>query len=222
MLKKTIMLAMAMAVVAAFAVPAVASAGLWKHHATNIAVNKSITLTGQTLIHSGVVGGIECQTTGTLQLTAGTGTGHISKWGVDLDEAGSTVTSKCKATGFLAQCQVHSMVATGTGGQDIAKFPWIVHNKTKTVEVTTGEVHWGITGAFCPGATATFTPGIVTLTPNQTKTVTSFALSGNVQVHILDGTGKTVSTAVVAVTGTQTIVESATHPDSKPHTYSLE
>jgi hypothetical protein len=132
------------------------------------------------------------------------------------------VTSKCKATGFLAQCQAHApVVATGTGGSDIAKFPWLVHNQTKVVQVTTGEVHVPITGAFCPGDTATFTPGIVTFTPNQTKTVTSFQLSGNVQVHILKG-GVTQATSVAAVSGTQTIVESASDPDSKPHTYSLE
>jgi hypothetical protein len=75
MLKKTMMTAMATAVVAAFAIPAAATASLWKHHVQNIQQNKSIALTGNTLIHSGVVGGIECQTTGTLQLTAGTSTG---------------------------------------------------------------------------------------------------------------------------------------------------
>jgi hypothetical protein len=207
MLKKTMMLVMAAAVVAAFAVPATASAGLWKHHATNIQQNQQITLTGNAKFDSGAIGNIECQTTSQLTATAGTTTGTVTQFTPDLDEANSTVTTKCKAGGFLAGCQVHSAVPSG--------LPWTVHNNTKTVAITNGDITVGFTGGFCPGDTATVTASTVTATPNQPKTVSSFTLSGQVQVHILKG-GVTQATSTATVSGTQNILA----PNAA--TYSLE
>jgi hypothetical protein len=223
MLKKTMMLAMAAAVVAAFAVPATATANEWKHGAVNIVGNKQIDLTGQALFHSGVVGGIECQTTAQLTALAGSGgTGNVTKFDTDLDEAGSTVTTKCKATGFLAGCQVHATQSTGTGGGTLLANPWVVHNPTtKAVEVTSGDIHISMTGGFCPGDTATVTPATLTATPNQPKNITSFALSGQVQVHILKN-GVTQTTSTATVSGTQTIVDTGVGSQSRPHTYGLE
>lgn len=214
MLKKTMMLAMAMAVVAAFAVPAAASAGLWKHHTTNIATDQQITLTGQAKFSSGGVGSIDCQTTSQLTATAGTSTGTVTKFDVDLDEAGSTVTTKCKSGAFLAGCQVHASQAQG--------LPWTIHNDTKEVTITNGVILIEMTGGFCPGKTATVTPGHVTATPNQTKTVTTFTLSGTVGVHIYANHNPhatqqpVISDPAATVSGTQTILA------PNKHTYSLE
>jgi hypothetical protein len=214
MLKKTILLAMAAAIVAAFAMPAAASASLWKHHAQAIPNDRQITLTGQAKFQ-GAVGSVECQTTSQITLTAGTSTGNVTKFEPDLDEAGSTVTQKCKAGGFLAGCQIHSSV-----GENL---PWVVHNTTQKIDVTSGSIRVGFTGGFCPGQSATVTPpdGVnhfVTANPNQPHTVTSFELHGQVLVHVYNGAhdaAHTVQTGTATVTGTATILA----PNA--HTYSL-
>jgi hypothetical protein len=221
MLKKTMMTAMATAVVAAFAIPAAATASLWKHHNQNLATNAQIDLTGQTKFQ-GEVGSIECQRTMQITLTAGTGTGNITKFEPDLDEAGSTVTSKCKAAGFLAACQVHSAVSEG--------LPWVIHNETQRIEITSGKINVGLTGGFCPAQGVTVTAvnaangHTVTATPNQPHTVTSFTLAGQVEIDVYNGAhdlAHQVIKGTANFTGTQTIVDTGAGQQSRPHTYSL-
>jgi len=213
MLKKIIMLATAAAVVAALVVPAAASAGLWKHHAQTLGTDAQLQLTGNTKT-SGGPGSIDCQVTVQLTLTAGSSTGNITQFIPDLDEAGSTVTSKCKAGGFLVACQVHLSEAT--------ELPWVVHNETQRLEITSGDIHLGITGGFCPAQAGTVTPvnaskeHTVTATPNQPKTVSSLSLSGSVEVHLYNGSATPFRSETATVSGTQTILA----PNAA--TYSLE
>jgi len=219
MLKRIMMLAMAVALVAAFALPAGASASLWKDHAQVLAQNAQLQLTGNAKF-SGGLGSVDCQTTSQLTATAGTGTGNVTQFEPDLDEANSTVTSKCKTGGFLVACQVHQVEATG--------LPWVVHNETTRVEITSGDIHFGLTGGFCPAQNGTVTTvnaakgHTVTATPNQPKTVSSFTLSGNVEVHLYNGSATPFRSETAAVSGTQTILSNASECTSAPATYSLE
>jgi hypothetical protein len=213
MSKKTIMPAMIVAVTAALAAPAVATAGVWKHHGQAIQQNQQIQLTGQTKWSGGPVGSIECQVTTTVTLEAGQQTGTVTQYDVDVDQAGSTVTSKCSANGFLVGCQLHVLQST--------ELPWVVHNETQRLQITSGDIDYTLTGAFCSGQRATMTPSnpasshFITWTPNQTKTVTSFTEAGQIAVDIYNGQ-QLVSSATAGTSGTLTILA----PNS--HTFSLE
>lgn len=216
MLRKTMMLAMAVTAVAAVAGPSMASAQVWTHHTQAIQSNAQIFLTGQAAFNGGL-GGIECQTTASLTALAGQKTGNVTQFEPDPDAA-KQPTELCKTSGALSFCQVHSAQSTN--------LPWEVHNETTRVEITSGDIHVGITGAFCPGQVATVTPAnaalghTVTATPNQPKTITSFTLSGKVDVDILNGQ-QTVSRETVTVSGTQTIEEKGAGSQSRQATYSI-
>jgi len=215
-MKKIIMLAMAAAVVAAFAVPAAASASLWKHHKQVLAQNAQIQLTGNAKF-SGGLGSVDCETTSQLTATAGTGTGKVTQFQPDLDQVGSTVTSKCTAGGFLVACQVHSSQATIP-----VPAGWEIHNETSRIEITSGDIHIGMTGGFCPAQAGTVTPvntskeHTVTATPDQPKTMSSFILSGKVEVHLYNNSQTPFRSETATVTGSQNILA----PNAA--TYSLE
>lgn len=220
MLKKTIMLAMAVAVAAAVAVPAVGMAGVWKHHNTAIAANKVISLTGTIKYAGGFIGSIECQTTATITLlAAGSSTGSLTQLEPDLDEAGSTVTTKCIGGGLLSSCSIHTVQPKGLN--------WTVHNKTQFVEITSGDIHITMTGASCPGTEVTVTPDVIIATPNvstnppQGHTVHDFTLSGLAVVHVYKE-GKLVVAQNATVSGKQEILDNTkSGGDSAPNTYSL-
>ncbi len=184
MFRKTMMLAMAAAVVAAFAVPATVAAAQWADGGVAITSPQQIQLTGQTKWSGGITGSIECQVTTSLTLEPGE-TGTVTQYDVDVDEAGSTITSKCTAGGALASCQLHSLQPTG--------LPWVVHNEGQRLNVTSGEIHYTLTGQFCPGQTATMTASnpaknhLITWTADNAKSVSFFTENGQVPVDTAAG-----------------------------------
>jgi hypothetical protein len=216
MLKKTIMLGMAVAIAAAFAVPAAATASNWKEHTQVLQANRQIQLTGAAGFLSGPVGGITCETTAKITANANSTTGTVDEFIPDLDEVGSTVTTKCKGSGLLVNCQVHKVQPLN--------LPWTIHNETQRVEVTSGLITIEMTGGFCPAKIATVTPvnalkgHTVTATPNQPHTVTTFTLSGEVEVHLYKEKESEipVAQATAVVSDTQTIVSAG-----DKHRYSL-
>jgi len=186
MSKKITVLAMALGVVAAMALPASASAA-WKHtnHVTPIAQNVQLGLTSTTNVafqsHAGG-GGLNCQVTSTVDFTAGTTTGLITTF----KPHPTSDTTNCKGEGLLAGCQVHNLTPTGLAPHGTG---WVIHTTgtaaAPTIQITSGAIDSQITGAFCPGGTVQVTPGTVTATPTPASgiTVTGVTLSGTIPVH---------------------------------------
>jgi hypothetical protein len=202
MLKKTMILALAAMAVAAFSA-SVASAN-WTHNHKVIQSGTNPTdpvFTGQALFTSAVVGGIDCQTKATGQITGGTTTGHIGTFGPDLDETGSTVTTKCVTSGPIAPCLVKSVQSLG--------LPWTIHVvNSATISITTGEIVNVLenqTGGACGVVQQIkLKAGTVhgTITPGETCTVHQAHLSGELQTQ----TG-----SKVVVGGTQTLLPTKTY-----------
>jgi hypothetical protein len=203
MFKKAMALALASVLVGALALPASAAANVWKDHSQAIQENRQIQLTGQTQ-WTGSMGNIGCQVTTTLTMTAGSSTGTVTQYVVDTDEAGSTVTSKCTASGGLAFCQLHSLEAT--------ELPWVAHNETQRVQITSGDISYTLTGAFCPAQKATMTPSnpanshFITWIPNNPHTITSFTESGQVAVDTYQGSGELVTSGTAGTNGSLQIL----------------
>lgn len=186
MLKKAMMLAVAAAALTALVIPAAASAQ-WQHHTQDantqvhaIQVDKTIQVTGQSRFQ-GEIGAVECQTDAHAELLAGQTTVTVTQFGVDLTEAGSTVTSKCfvDATleGFGCTDVSSVTVEIGSGNH------WIGHATTPTtIDVTTktiqNHLHGGI---FCP-KTIQLTPGTVGITLSS-HTLETGQLHGQLQAH---------------------------------------
>lgn len=167
----------------ALAVPAGASA-VWQHHSVNLSQNAQVQLTGQFGLQ-GEVGGVECQIDATMQLVAGTTTANITSFGVDLTEAGSTVTSKCRV-----DATTESFGCSDVAQVTVAGLPWTAHAiSTQTITITTGTIqfhkHGGI---FCP-KTKQFTPGTIHLTTTTAATWTRAEPSGILFAHHGGGSG---------------------------------
>jgi hypothetical protein len=196
MLKKMTVLAMALGVVAAMALPGTASAA-WKHHATPIQENKQIGLTGQVGFTS-ESGGIACQVTSAAKFVPGT-TGEAQTFVPHPTNA----TTNCTTSGGLSQCEVEQV--------DPTNFPWIFHTTgtaaNPTIQLTFGDIHGELKkkNFFClfnhstvTGASVTFTP-----TPANGNTVTSVALSGSTQGHLYSNTAEpTGTTTGLTLSGT--------------------
>ena len=168
------------------------------HHAQQLQRNAQLQPTGN-LKFSGGLGSTVCQMTAQLPAIPGS----------------STANFPVQPGGFLVACQTHQVEATG--------LPWVVHNETQRLEITTGDIHLGLTGGFCPAQSGTVTPvnaakgHTVTATPNQPKTVSSFILSGTVEVHLYNAPSQTPFRSETATTsGTLSILA----PNAA--TYSLE
>jgi hypothetical protein len=192
MLKKLTVLAMAVGVVAALALPASASA-TWKHHATAIQQSVQVGFTGQARFQGGL-GGVECQVTSAAQFLAGQTTGNITSF----TPHPTNDTTNCKGLGGLAFCQIHNVAPT--------TFPWVFHTVQSpvSVSVTHGQIHSQATGGFCPVNTLTITAGTVTITPNQPNTASSVTLSGSASVHLTTNNGQ-VDTENTTVSGSLAI-----------------
>lgn len=192
-------LALAAMAVAACTAP-IASAN-WTHKGAPIEENVSVSFTGQALFTSAVVGGINCRTFAEAQFVSGTTTGTISKFEVDLAEAGSTVTNRCETSGPLGPCRVSAVQSTN--------LPWQVHsNGADLVTITTGEIDNVLEspqgGACGVVQQIRLTPGTVTATipGGQTQGVEQVTLSGQLE---------TATKSKVAVGGSQTISPAGTY-----------
>jgi hypothetical protein len=198
MLKKLTVLAMTVGAVAAFALPASASAA-WKHHSTSIATDQTVGFTGNARFQGGL-GGIECQITSQTKFLAGQTTGTAETFVAHP----TSDTANCRGLGGLAFCQIHNLTP-----QQAAN--WTIHTATATtVSVTTTTIHSQATGAFCPVTTISLTAGTATLTPEKKNaegkfvanpdTVETATISGSLQAD-LTTSGGSVDTETVTISG---------------------
>ncbi|HEX5928919.1 MAG TPA: hypothetical protein VFY48_05965 [Solirubrobacterales bacterium] len=202
MLKKITVLAVAVGVVAALALPATASA-TWKHHSTDIAQDVQFNLTGQARFETGF-GGAECQVAIKVKLYAGQTTGVVETWGPHP----TNETTNCKGLSGAAFCQAHDFTPLAPN--------WPVHTSEGAIKITTQNITSQPTGGFCPVNQLTLTPGTVTATPNQPNTFSSFSLSGNLVTHKrTTGNGETETGPETQISGTVSV----TSPNSS--TYSI-
>jgi hypothetical protein len=197
MLKKMAMAAMALGVVAAMALPGTASAA-WKHHDTAIQNDAHIGLTGQVGFQSGL-GGIACQITSTVTFFAGQTTGAADTF----DPHPTNATTDCVGSGGLSQCQVETVQPTNLA--------WTLHTtgtaQAPTIQLTFGDIHFDLIkkNLFCPYEHSTWTAGslILTPTPANGNTVTSFSVSGSTQAHLYSDTANPQgTTAALTLSGT--------------------
>ncbi len=201
MLKKMTVLAMAVGIVAAMALPATSSAN-WLHHKTPITENKAIGFTGSAAFTSSL-GGVTCQVTSEAQFIAGQTTGEIETFDVDPQDE----TTDCKGTGLLSPCQIHN-VSPQQG------LNWTMHTVNNQILITTQSLQSTLTGAFCGVKSINLTAGTVTGTPNQPETVTTVTLSGNLQGHLQTNSGTTDTVQT-------TVSHSLTIESPNDHTYSI-
>lgn len=186
MLKKAMMLAFAAAALAAFVIPATASAVWTKDHVV-LQTSDTIQVTGQVSFH-GELGTIECQTDATAQLLAGQTTASVKQFEVDLT-SGGTVTDKCSVAGGLAGLGCTDVASMTTEG-----LPWTAHAvSTTTVSITTGTIQTHLHGGtFCP-KTIQMTPGTLHLTTNTDFTWSTGGITGQLQGHTSFGANNPVA-----------------------------
>jgi hypothetical protein len=188
MLRKTLVLAIALAASAMLSLPSAASAE-WLHHETPINEDAELGLTGSTRFQ-GSLGGVECQVTSTVLLTAGQTNGSMET----VVPHPTSETSNCKGLGGLAFCQVHDLTPQAP--------KWPLH-KTTAIKFLKISITWGnpiviqkLAGGFCPAKKITLTPTLAIATSAEESTVSSFELSGETQAHIETTSGATDSQAV--------------------------
>ncbi|HEX5928092.1 MAG TPA: hypothetical protein VFY48_01730 [Solirubrobacterales bacterium] len=191
MFKKMTVLAMAVGVVAALALPASASA-TWKHHQSAIQSNAQLGLTGQARFQ-GTLGGIECQVTSRAVFIAGQTTGTAETF----VPHPTSDTANCKGLGGLAFCQTHNLTPQAPGWT----FHTIVVNGVAKIQVTTTTITSQTTGGFCPVKHISLAGGEVTLDPAQDETVSSASLSGTLGAQLQTNDG-TIDSESVTVSGT--------------------
>jgi hypothetical protein len=197
MFKKMTVLAMALGVVVAMALPATA-AGTWKHHNTAIQEDVTFGLTGTAGTQT-EAGGFYCQITAQAKFFAGQTRGQLETWVAHPTGA----TTNCAATGGLSQCEVETVQPTN--------LPWTFHTtgsaENPTIELTVGDMHTELRkkNLFCTFNHYTRTEGTVLLTPTPSngKTVTSLSLSGQSLGHLYTQTspGGSQTTPVVSFQG---------------------
>ncbi|HEX5928904.1 MAG TPA: hypothetical protein VFY48_05890 [Solirubrobacterales bacterium] len=189
MKRKTTVVTLVLGAVAAFVLPAFASAG-WKHHSTPVAADTQIGLTGNVRKQGGL-GGIECQVTMRVKLLSNQTTGTAETF----VPHPTSDTTNCKGLGGLAFCQIHNLTPQAPN--------WAFHTvqAPASISLTTQDIVYTTTGGFCPQQQLTTTAGTVTLTPNQPNTFSSFAASGSLQVDVLTN-GGVVDKETMTIAGT--------------------
>jgi hypothetical protein len=143
MFRKTMILAMALGVVAAMALPAGAGAS-WKHGGVAIKENVQLPFTGTNIKFESqtIGGGLGCQVTSNVQFKAGQTTGTATSFTAHP----TNDTTNCFGTGGLAFCQVHNL-------QPQTGFQWVIHTAgatTTSITITHGTITSTTTGGFCP------------------------------------------------------------------------
>ncbi len=181
MLKKITLLAIAAGVLAAL-VPAGASA-TWidKGVALKAGSNPKIPLTGTLIKYTSIVtGGVTCHSFAEIELTGGVTTGFMTKF-----EPVTSATASCTTSGVLANegCVIEKLTPT--------ELPWVLHNNTPTltISLTTKTMHTELRKTVgvgvsqpCPKFSgADFTPGTLTLTPDNSAEWSTLVLSGTLK-----------------------------------------
>jgi hypothetical protein len=186
MLKKAIILAIAVAAIAAAAIPAAASAS-WQHHAAQLQANANLQITGQAKFQ-GEIGWMECQANVVGQLTAGTTTGDVQAFGADV-VGSESVTDHCAVGGGLA-----SLGCTDVASTTAAGLPWTIHaTGATTITLTTGTIQGHLHGGFFCPKTVQITPGTIHISTATEQTVETGQLSGQLQVDPSIGGSQSVT-----------------------------
>ena len=178
-MRKAILLAMAAAIVAMFAIPGSASAAWTKDH-VNASKNFELEITGTDIFFESEIGGITCSSTiSRVNFEVGT-TGTVQSF--EPESSGNpttTVTQNCQGRGLIGQCDVHEATADPAPGGTLTELKWPIHTVfSQTVAVTTGTITNTLTGFFCPH-TLSLTPGLMHFTTagTETDTVSTATLS---------------------------------------------
>jgi hypothetical protein len=151
MFRKTMILAMAVGIVAAMALPASAGAS-WKHNGVATQQNVQLPFTGTNIKFESqtIGGGLGCQVTSEVTFEPGT-TGKAKSFKAHP----TSDTTNCFGTGGLAFCQVHNL-------QPQTGFQWVIHTAgatTTSITITHGTITSQTTGGFCPFSHLDLTPG---------------------------------------------------------------
>jgi hypothetical protein len=158
---KRLLLVGAIAAFAAFAVPATASASVWKDGSTNVSKFVEIGLTGAEVFETSEGNGMGCEVHATLT-TEGGSTGKITKY----------ETKSCSLKfGSFSKCEVSSSEARG--------LPWTVDVNTSNLTIT----GWHIKRLFKAGCGTTElnkTVGSVTVTLNTPSSITGMEFLGEI------------------------------------------
>ncbi len=200
MLRKTMVVAMAVGVLGAVGVPGVA-VGSWQHNHQALQQNVQLGLTGNFRMQSGL-GGFECQVTSRVQFSPGT-TGVVETF----VPHPTSETANCKGLGGLAFCQIHNLTPQApnwTMHTDASQTPQGTKETHQNAAViTTTTIHSQATGGFCPVTTISFTVGKLGMIPEPTSstTISSIQIHGPLQVH-LTTTNSTVDSEQVFFSGT--------------------
>jgi hypothetical protein len=177
MLKKITLLAMAVAALAVFVLPAVASAN-WKDSGVEVKTNATITATGTEFKFTSVAtGAITCHVVLEGTLTASSTAGDLTKF----EPLGGNATANCTTGGVIANegCVIESVTAT--------ELPWNLTDTGTTITVATRTidirlVKKGSANVLCqkfPGSD--FTAGTLTFTPDKTTAISTLTLSGSLK-----------------------------------------
>jgi hypothetical protein len=192
MIRKMMVLGMAVGTMAALALPAPAAAN-WKHHAQAIASNVSLGFTGEVWFAEKAFGEIKCQITSEAQFTANTTTGHLKTF---LPHPTGAATD-CKGEGVFKNCQIQDVKADGLFWQ----FHTVVIGGQPKGQLTTGDVTVTTTGLFCFVKTVTLKGSQnVTVIPNQPETVSWVQPHAQLQAQITT-TDNQLHTTTVQVGG---------------------
>lgn len=145
-INRRLLLAGAIAAVAVLAIPALASASVWKHGGSNLKKFVEIGLTGGELFETSAENGMSCELHATLT-TEGGSTGKITKF----------ETKKCP-TGFgsFAKCELNTAEAKG--------LPWTVDVNTSDLTITGWHTKRTFKGTGCEAGELDKTVGSVTMT----------------------------------------------------------
>jgi hypothetical protein len=138
MLKKMMLLAMAVAAVAAFAVPAAASADVWTDNGTVLEPEEDITQAyeGVLTFNTGATGTFGCNVT-IVVTTNGPEAAQITKF--------SPTTTSCVGTVAFKGCELI---------EDLSNTPWDVHNATTPLVVTKAGANMTIFNKYKAGSCA--------------------------------------------------------------------
>jgi uncharacterized membrane protein len=206
MFKKITVLAMAIGAVAAFVLPASASA-VWTHgHSQVVTQNKTLGLTGQIEFKSHAIGGgVVCQVTSQVDFFGNSTTGAITTF----TPHPTSATANCKGQGGLAFCEIHNVTPTGLSPHPVGAAGWEIHTtgtaQEPDIQITYGEIHSQTSGGFCPTKRVTVTGGTITAIPVNTagvkqngKTVEAVTVQGTAFVHTGEGQAQLTDQAATA------------------------
>jgi hypothetical protein len=143
---KRLLLAGAIVAVVALAVPALASAAVWKHGGSNLNKFVSLGLTGGELFSTSSENGMSCELHATLT-TEGGSTGEITAF----------ETKKCPVGfGTFAKCELNTAQAVG--------LPWTVHVNATDLTITNWRTKRTFKGTGCTVGELDKNLGSVTMT----------------------------------------------------------